>query len=228
MIDLQTAKQGMNKISSMTLEFASNFKHYLFHAVLITVADLGLAKQIMSSVKWISLFKDDYYMFKCTFGKPYGLLFGGGEYWKQARTLTLRILHQLQFYNQDNMERLVELEIDEITAKIHGMIKEDGQKAGSGRNGEATFMPHRLFQVHALNLVSQSGWSERFDNESYFMTDIIGAGNEMNRTFNVGFGFLEVLPWLRHLPDLTFYGPYKRANDIIVKYFQVFCPVSSK
>ena len=183
------------------------------NSALVQIADLDLAKRLMSSSDWVNKYWDSHYLYTASFHKPIGLLFSNGQHWKEARKLTVKLLHQLDFYKPSRMEEFISFEMAEVEQVLTENISENG--------GQVTFSPHQMFERSALNIVCQVIMGKRFDREDPVAEKILSTANAANRQFNPGCSVLDVIPWLRHVPGLTFIDSFKRASNVVYDYFSV-------
>ena len=168
----------------------------------------------MSSPSWINRVPLNFYTHDASFGKPLGLLIGGDNDWKEARKLTTKLLHQLDFFKPKHLEEFVTHEIAQVEQELRTRIEKSGGK-------EVTLCPHQMFEIHALNIVYQVMMKKRFEHGDPVAEEILRTANEANRQFNLGSSILDVFPWLRHIPGLTFMDSVKRASDVCYNYFTV-------
>ena len=177
-----------------------------------SIADLNVAKQIMSSPDWTDRFKEDYYLQSPSPNKPLGLFFGSGEHWKQSRILTLRLLHHLNFFKGDTLDRLTLVEMNEAESTILKAIEDSGK-------GEATLCTRLMFTKHTLNIVMQVILGQRFEGDDVDIKNVKEASEVFNREFNAGFSVLEGAPWLKFVPGFTYYRSFRRASVAAVDFF---------
>lgn len=172
----------------------------------------------MNSSKWISRLPENHYLYSSHFNKPLGLLFGNGQWWKEARKLTLKLLHQLDFFRLENMERFITFEINQVKNGLDEKIKE----SAAGTGGEAVIRVHQMFEVHTLNIVYQVIMGKRFEDDDPIVEKILSTMNAANRDFNIGTSVLEIMPWLRLVPGLkTYMNTYDAASQVCYDYFKV-------
>ena len=178
---------------------------------------MDVCKKVMTCSHWANRFPHNHYMFTTTFDKDIGILFGNGSRWKEARRLTLRLLHQLNFFKPNKMELFIMPEIEEIVDML-------GQKvdpaAGAGAE-PYIFSPHQMFEVGTLNVVCQVIMERRFDHSDPQVIHILDEMNRANREFSAAYTILEFFPWLKHIPRLTFLGSAQRFSNLLYDFFRV-------
>ena len=167
----------------------------------------------LTSPRWASRFPQNHYLHTTTFDKSIGLLFGNGQRWKEARRVTLKLLHQLDFFRPAKLESFVVPEIVEI-------VKTLGEKVDCANEAGSThyFSPHQMFQVAALNVVCQLVMGRRFHHTDKEAVWILEQLSRSNLEFTAS---LEVFPWLKHFPFLTFLGSHQRGSNILYGFFRV-------
>ena len=183
-------------------------------AAFVLVQDLKTAKEIMSSPDWINRFSPNHYLLDANFKKPLGLIWGGGNDWKQVRKLSSKLLHELDFFKPKYLENFIVYEVSQLEKALKTRIEKNG-------GYEVTLCPHNIFEIHTLNIVYQVMMKKRFEHGDPVAEEILASINEGNRQFNVGSSIVDVFPWLRHIPGLTFMDAVKRASDVCYNYFTV-------
>ena len=181
--------------------------------VFANITDLELSKRIMSSSAWSDRFRSNYYIHTWSFGKPLGLFFGGGSYWKEARKLTVKLFQQLDVYKQENLENFINFEVGDLEGEILDAVKHGG--------GRATVTMYEKCQLHTLNVVIQVILGKRFsrdDPTATKMTSLIQAGN---RQINLGTSILEIFPWLLRLPFLRFMKDFDSMIACVHEFLKV-------
>ena len=168
----------------------------------------------MSSSAWINRLPQQHYIYDASFERPLGLLAGAGNDWKEARKLTLKLLHQLDFFKPKHFEKFITYEVTQVEQGLRRKMEENG-----GR--ELTLCPHQMFEIHTLNIVYQVIMKKRFEHGDPVAEEILRTLNEANRQFNVGTSIVDVFPWLRHVPGLTFMDSLTKASDVCYDYFRV-------
>ena len=168
----------------------------------------------MSSSDWINRLSQNHYLYDASFNKPIGLLFSNGSDWKEARKLTLKLLHQLDFFRPKHFEKFITYEVNQVEQGLRKRIEENGGQ-------EVTLCPHQMFEIHTLNIVYQVIMKKRFEHGDPFAEELLRTLNEANREFNAGSSILDVFPWFRHIPGLTFLDLWKRASIVCYDYFRV-------
>ena len=175
--------------------------------------DLAVAKRIMSSSGWSDRFRNDHYVYSWSFGKPLGLLFGNGGYWQEARKLTMKLFHQLDFYRHENVENFINFELKDLEEEMVRAVKDGG--------GKATMSILNKFEVSALNVVYQVMMGKRFERNDPVAKKIISLLHSGNRVLNLGTSILEIFPWLLRFPFPKTMGQFTTANDFLQYYFKV-------
>ena len=171
----------------------------------------------MNSSKWANRLPENHYFYRSTFNKSLGLLFGNGEWWKESRKLTLKLLHQMDFFRMENLERFITLEIDQVKSFLDEKINE-----GVTNHEEAVICVHNMFELHTLNIVYQVIMGKRFESSDPFVEKLLSTMNEANRNFNLGSSVLEIMPWLMYVPGLkTYMNSLKVTSQVCYDYFKV-------
>ena len=184
--------------------------------MIVNSIDLELSKKIMTCPRWANRFPQNHYMYTTTFGKTIGLLFGNGMRWKEARRLTLKLLHQLEFFKPTKMESFIMPEIVEIV-ELLGEKVDAVEQAGD----PYCFSPHQMFEVATLNVVCQVIMERRFHHSDPQVQQMLEEMNVANREFSAAYTVLEAFPWLKHIPPLTFLGSAKRFSNLMYDFFKV-------
>ena len=182
--------------------------------VALNVADISVARSIMSPSTWANRFPQDHYYPDLLDGKPFGLFFGNDGYWKEGRKLVLRLLQRFGFFREDTMEKIVQFEVKELLEK---------QFFGKIPSGQAAVVlpMHRVFQNYTLNVVFQVLLGKRFEPEDPTLQRMLSAMNSFNESFNIGMGLVDLFPWLRHVPFLLFHRKLVKFNSFFKEYCQV-------
>ena len=195
--------------------------------------DLKASKLIMTSSSWPDKFYENHYLFKASFGKPYGVLFGGGKYYKRASKLAFKLLHQFEFFKPSRMEGLVVFEATEAAAALEQRVaaaaipaEKDNpdhmQEEGKDGRKWLTLCPHTMFERNTLNIIWQVVASSRFDkDDDPIFEKLMALMNRFNRTFELPNSILEVFPILRHFPSLTVLGSLYECSNFYYKVFRV-------
>ena len=175
---------------------------------------LDLCKKIMgSSSLWPDRLYDNHYMHTSTFNKPLGLLFGTGEHYKRAHRLTLKLLHQFEFFKPSRMESFITYEISEIESNLEKNIGKHG--------GEYTFCTHGMFQIATLNNIWQLIAGRRFAYDDPSVHEMLDSWNKANREQSIGFTMLEIIPFLKYFPRLSFLQSTQHMSNITYDHFRV-------
>ena len=180
----------------------------------LLITDLKTAKEIMGSAAWINRVPPTYYLNGASFKKPLGLVFGTGNDWKEVRKLASKLLHELDFFKPKHLEKLILYEIAQVEQELKVRIEKSG-------GCQVSLCPHTMFEIHTLNIVYQVMMKKRFEHGDPVAEEILRTANEANRQFNAGTSILDVFPWLRRIPGLTFMDAVKRASDVCYSYFTV-------
>ena len=167
-----------------------------------------------SSSLWPNRLFENHYMHTASFNKPLGLLFGTGEYYKRANRLTLKLLHQFGFFKPSRMESFIVYEVSELESKLQKNIDENG-------GVEYTFSTHGMFQIATLNTVWFLIAGTRFSYDDPAAHEMLGSWNVANREQSIGFTILEILPFLKYFPGLTFLKSTQRMSNIMYGHFRV-------
>ena len=184
----------------------------------------------MSSTNWPDRIYDNHYLSKTSFGKPYGVLFSSGKYYKVAHKLALKLLHQFEFFKPALMEGLVAFEaaefVTELDKRIGSAQTDKAQRRNDDKGAEEkfwlTFSPHQMFERNTLNVIWQVVSSSRFDSDDDpVFKKLMASLSLANRTFVVPNTILEVFPILRHIPRLTFLGPLYDCSHYYYSVFRV-------
>ena len=168
----------------------------------------------MSSSAWINRVPPNHYLHEGSFKKPLGLLFGNGNDWKEVRKLASKLLHELDFFKPKHLEKFIVYEISQVEKELKTRIEKNG-------GNEVTLCPHQMFEIHTLNIVYQVMMKKRFEHGDPVAEEILRTANEANRQFNLGTSIVDVFPWLRHIPGLTFADAAHRAANACYNYFTV-------
>ena len=112
----------------------------------------------MSCPRWAHRFPHNHFMYTTSFGKAIGLLFGNGLHYKEARRVTLKLLHQLGFFSPNKMELFLLPEICEIVENLGLEV----ETAATNNGGPYYFSPRQMFEVATLNVVCQLIIERRF------------------------------------------------------------------
>ena len=110
------------------------------------------------------------------------------------------------------MEKLYE--ISQVEQQLKTRIERSG-------GHEVTFCPHQMFEIHTLNIVHQVMMNKRFEHGDPVAEAILRRANEANRRFNAGSSIVDVFPWTRHIPGLTFVTAGRTAANACYNYFTV-------
>ena len=176
----------------------------------------------MTSSNWSDRFHENHYLFRASFGKPYGFLFAGGKYYKRASKLALKLLHQFEFFKPCRMEGLVTFEASELAAALEHRIGVDAEKNGQHGRKWLTFTPHAMFQRNTLNAIWQVVVSSRFEvDDDPVFRKLMALLNKFNRAFDLPNSLVEFIPFLRCFPALTFLGPLYDCSNFYYKIFGV-------
>lgn len=133
----------------------------------IPVRDLEVAKKILNSSSWPDRVTSNYFMHLIAYNKPLGLIFGCGETYRKTKKLAVRLLHQLDFFKTDKIEKFSSLEISELCDKLEKKIVE------KGANNSLVVKPHKLFQAHALSIIWQVIVGTRFDSKNPILNNFL-------------------------------------------------------
>ena len=190
--------------------------HFFVNTVRMLLDDLNTAKEIMKAAGWANRFPDGYYVFDICFKKPLGLFFGSGKDWKEARRITIKFLHNLQFFKQDHMESLISYEAAELEQRIVQKIE------GSGQGCVTICPPEEIdFRLHTLNVLLHVIVSKRFEHGDPRAENFLKLMDRAHEESHFGTSVLDFVPWLRYIPDLTFMDHWKRASEACFGIFQV-------
>ena len=181
--------------------------------VIVSIADLEISKRIMNSSAWSNRFPSNYFFHKKPFLKPNGVLFGNGSSWKEARKLTMKLLHQMDFYRRENIENFINFELKDFEDEMLQSVKDGG--------GSATMTMHHKFEVYALNIVYQVILGLRFHRDDPVAKKMMTLINAANRELNLGTSVLDVFPWLVRVPFVKIMTNVTNANNFMHDYFKV-------
>ena len=173
----------------------------------------------MSSPIWANRFSDDHSLRKATFDKPIGLVMANGEDWRQSRRFVFKILHELDFYRVENLEKLISFELQQLESSILKRM---------GSQGHVILSPAELFNFPAVNIVFQVILGQRFEPSNAAIQALLRTFEVANREFNAGSSILEVFPWLGLIPGLTYLDSYKRFQREFTDFFRVKTLKNSK
>ena len=174
-----------------------------------------MSKKIMSSSLWPDRVSLDHYMHRTTFDKPLGLLFGGGELREKSSRLTVKLLHQFEFFKPQKMEVLISFEMSEIEADL-------SQRIDGTENGKLIFSPHTMFEASTMNVVCQVLFGKRYGLKDPMVVKLLEKMNRANREFSAGYTMLEWMPRLKYFPRLTWLYSTMVCSDMTYK----ICAVS--
>ena len=160
----------------------------------------------MSSPLWPDRVSLNHYMHRSTFDKPLGLLFGSGELREKSSRLTVKLLHQFEFFKPQKMEGLISFEMSEIESDL-------SQRIDGTENGKLIFSPHTMFEVSTMNVVCQVLFGKRYNPKDPMVLKLLEKMNVANREFSMGYTILEVMPWLKYFPRLSWIQSLIVASD---------------
>ena len=184
-----------------------------FHAAFLTATDFNICKKIMSSPLWPDRVSLNHYMHRSTFDKPLGLLFGSGEWREKSSRLTVKLLHHFEFFKPQRMESLISFEMSEIEADLTKRIDEAG--------GTLIFSPHTMFEVGTMNVVCQVLFGQRYSSRDPMVLELLDKMNTANREFSLGYTMLEVIPWLKYFPRLSWLHSLAFCSDMVYRICSV-------
>ena len=170
----------------------------------------------MSSSLWPDRVSLNHYMHRSTFDKPLGLLFGSGEWREKSSRLTVKLLHQFEFFKPQKMEGLISFEMSEIEGDLANRIDEAG--------GKLIFSPHTMFEVGTMNIVCQILFGRRYSSRDPKVLELLDKMNTANRGFSLGYTMLEVIPWLKYFPRLCWIHSIGVCSDMVYR----ICSVGNK
>ena len=85
-----------------------------------------------------------------------------------------------------------------------------------------TLCPHTMFERNTLNVIWQLVTSSRFDSgDDPAFQKLMTLMHRANRTFTAPNTILEVLPFFRHIPHLTFLGAWWDCSNFYYNVFKV-------
>ena len=197
---------------------------------IVSCTDLALSKEILSSSSgWLDRIYENNCFSKSSFGKPNGLLAGGGNYFKSAHKLALKLLNQFEFFKPSRMEGLVAFEAAEFEAELCKRISGASDAVRQGNHTWLTLCPHKMFERYTLNVIWQIVSSSRFEKDDPLLTEMMKMQNRANQSFNYPNSILEVFPGLQHTPAAawTYIGPMIEVSDFYYRIFRVIFACNS-
>ena len=180
--------------------------------VTVAIADMTVAKSIMSDPAWVNRLPYGHFFYDTSFNKPVGLVFSNGEYWKHARKTSVKLLHQCGFFKVDQMQPIIQSECIELETKISAKLSEDG-------TGDVCF--HELLQPHIFNIIARIVFGQKFEENDAEGKRILKGFSDFNHEFNIGASIVDIFPWLRYIPGLTFVDTLKRTCHEQYDYIKV-------
>lgn len=154
---------------------------------------------------------EDHYFFDYSWGKPYGLLFGNGEYSKIGRKLTQKIFHLLGISRLSKLEQIITMEYLEAEQDILRVCT---------RTEDSAMEVGHQFQRYTLNVICQLLFSKRFERGNKEGEDLIQAVSAVNSCLKLGSSLAELWPSLNKLPFIRTKS-LQEASDLICDHSQV-------
>ena len=185
----------------------------------VAIADMTVAKAIMNDTAWVNRFPYGHFFYDTSYGKAQGLVFSNGEYWRHARKTSLKLLHQCGFFKVGQIQPVIMSEFLQLETKISSKLT---------KIGAADICFHELFQPHILNIISRILSGRRFEQAEAEGKRIVKNFSDFNHAFNVGASIVEIFPWLRHIPGLTFVDVMKKTCYEQYDYIQVSKPKTNQ
>ena len=205
----------MSLLHNIIVEVSYKFATYPCGSLLIAlvaISDLELAKKMMLSPTWANRFSDDHYLRESSWNKPIGLVFGNGEYWRQSRRFVIKVLHELDFYRVENLEKSISYEVNQLESLV---LKQMDCK------DHAILAPGELFHFPTANIVFQVILGQRFEPDNAKIHELLQCFKVANREFSAGSSVLEVFPWLGRIPGLTYLDSHKKFTQEFTDFFRV-------
>lgn len=173
----------------------------------------------MADPEWINRFPLEHFIYETSFNKPLGVVLGCGEYWSHSRKLVMKLLHRCGFYNADKMEGIIQSEWDYLEHRLNELFHSESELFGFSSVDSIQACLHRFTMVHSVNLMLEVlfGFTLEADlpETQQFLKKLI------NTEFNLGASVVDMFPWLRHIPGLTYMYTYKKNSDACYEYFKV-------
>ena len=180
---------------------------------LVNSEDLAVSKKVMTSNLWSDRVYQNFYTGVISFGKNIGILFANGEDWRESRKVTLKLLHQLNFFNNANIEERFAQECLKITENLGRKILEN--------SGEFKFSPNHMYILPTLNIICEFIMGQRFESDDPLGQRVLTLLHECNKEFKVCYGILDAFPFLKNWPKLTYLGVIQKLCDLLYEIVQV-------
>ena len=176
------------------------------------LSDLKLTKQVFTSSTWIKRFPDSamHYMYKLSFNKPIGILFGNGQHWKESRRILVKLFKEHKLLDQAYLEDLYSSEIRPFLLELHRRIEQNGNNEPS-----AIFSPRHSFDNQVMNVIFKILFGRRLNDEETKEGGLLDQMNHANSNLTALLSSLEYFPFLENFPKLTWLGSVMKLCDTI-------------
>ena len=171
----------------------------------------------MTSQNWPARLEDNHFLQKVgNQGKPIGLLFSNGENWKQSRKFVHRMLSEFELNKTSVLDTIALDQFQQLEQKLTRRLMEQGG------NSEETFSPNHMFEPLTLNItLLHVLFGHTYDHDDPQLQKLLRCMCASNRKFNFDSGLVDHLPWLRHIPGLTYVESVKEFLKVFKSFVQV-------
>ncbi|ODM98070.1 Methyl farnesoate epoxidase [Orchesella cincta] len=159
----------------------------------VIVDDFDTAKTMLNNDVWIDRPFNDM-MAERSYGKPLGIIFVGGEGWKEMRRFTMRSLRDFGYGKQNSMQSIIEDEVKTILNEVENV---------AGKDKPLLKIKH-FFTLPVLNILWSMVSSVKMPGDEEKLKKLIILVDNLAKATPIGGSILDLFPSLRHyFPGLT-------------------------
>lgn len=183
-------------------------KTLIFLKVLID--DFDTSKQLLNNEVWVDRPSNDL-LLERSYGKPLGIIFVGGEGWREMRRFAMRTLRDFGYGKQKDMQSAID---DEV-----GSLLESVEKVATSKSGILNVK--HLFTMPVLNILWSMVSSVRTTEDEAKLRKLTKLVDNLTKATPIGGSILDLFPSLRFVfPDQTGFTFMRKCFSELQGYFR--------
>lgn len=177
---------------------------------IVLIDDFDTSKQLLNNEVWIDRPSNDL-LLERSYGKPLGIIFVGGEGWREMRRFSMRTLRDLGYGKHKDMQSVID---DEV-----GFLLENLEKTASSK--DAILDVKHLFTMPVLNILWSMVSSVRTGEDEVKLRKLTQLVDNLTKATPIGGSILDVFPGLRHVfPESTGFTFMQKCFSELQAYFR--------
>ncbi|CAL8072231.1 unnamed protein product [Orchesella dallaii] len=176
----------------------------------VIVDDFETSKILLNNEVWIDRPFNDM-MAERSYGKPLGIIFVGGEGWREMRRFTMRSLRDFGYGKQNSMQSIIDDEVKTILNEVETV---------AGKDKPLLNIKH-FFTLPVLNILWSMVSSVRMPGDEEKLKKLIILVDNLAKATPIGGSILDLFPSLRHyFPGLTGITFVRKCVEELQNHFQ--------